>query len=328
MLITLNRDADVASVQAALQGLGLWTEPAASARGGPACLLVAPFSARVEPRDLARVPGVADVHLPAERHPLLAERRGRPVRAGPVAIGDGSVVLMAGPCSVESREQIDTVAALVARAGARLLRGGAYKPRSSPYAFAGHGEVALGWLAEAARRHGLGVVTELLSEHDVARVAAHADLLQIGSRNMQNYALLRAAGKADKPLLLKRGMAARLDDWLGSAEHALAAGAPGVVFCERGIVGFDPSTRNLLDLGAVALLRHVHGQPVIVDPSHAAGRRDLIPALARAAVASGADGLLLEVHPAPEQARSDGPQALDAVAFASLATYILRGRTA
>ena len=203
-----------------------------------------------------------------------------------------------------------SAAAYAAAAGARFLRGGAFKPRSSPYSFNGHGRQALDWLRAAARAHNLGVVTEVMSELEVETVAEVADLVQIGSRNMQNYALLSRVGRCARPVLLKRGMAATVEEWLLAGEHLLAAGCPGVVFCERGIHSFDPSTRNLLDLGAVAVLRHAYRLPVVVDPSHAAGRRDLVVALAKAAVACGAHGLIVESHPNPAAALSDGPQAL------------------
>jgi 3-deoxy-7-phosphoheptulonate synthase len=199
-----------------------------------------------------------------------------------------------------------------------MLRGSAYKPRSSPYAFQGHGAVALGWLRAAADRHRLAVVTEVLAAQDAARVAEVADLIQIGSRNMQNYPLLREVGRQKRPVLLKRGVAATIEEWLLSAEYCLLEGAPGVVFCERGVRAFDPSTRYLLDLGAVALLAHTLRLPVIVDPSHAAGRRDLIAPLARAGVAVGAHGVMVEIHDDPGGARSDGPQALRPAALVSL----------
>ena len=179
---------------------------------------------------------------------------------------------------------------------------------------------SLRWMRDAADAHDLGVVTEVMSELEVAAVAEVADMIQIGSRNMQNFALLKAVGQAKRPVLLKRGMAATLDEWLLAGEHLRAAGAPSVIFCERGIQGFDRSMRNLLDLGIVALMRHVHGQPVVVDPSHAAGRRDLIEPLSRAALAAGAHGLLVEAHPSPEDALSDGPQALDSASLARLST--------
>jgi 3-deoxy-7-phosphoheptulonate synthase len=202
------------------------------------------------------------------------------------------------------------MAQALAPLGVTFLRGGAYKPRSSPYAFQGHGEAALGWMRRAADAAGMRVVTEVLSEADAPVVAEVADLMQVGSRNMQNYALLKAVGKCQKPVLLKRGMAATIEEWLLSGEYLLANGAPGVVFCERGIRGFDASTRNLLDVSAVALLAHVHRLPVIVDPSHATGRRDLVLPLGRAALAAGAAGLLIEAHEDPARALSDGPQAI------------------
>jgi 3-deoxy-7-phosphoheptulonate synthase len=224
---------------------------------------------------------------------------------------------MCGPCSVESPEQIDRLAHALSGLGVAFLRGGAFKPRTSPYGFQGHGAQALGWLRAAAHTHGMRVVTEALSEADVDTVAEHADLVQIGSRNMQDFALLRAVGQAGLPVLLKRAVSATIDEWLLAAEHLLVHGAAGVVLCERGIRGFDPSTRNVLDLGAVAVL-HARGVPVLVDPSHAAGRRDLVPPLARAALAAGAAGLMIEVHDAPGQALSDGPQALHPTDLAAL----------
>jgi 3-deoxy-7-phosphoheptulonate synthase len=233
--------------------------------------------------------------------------------------GGASPVLMAGPCSVESEAQIEGIARTLAPLGVRLLRGGAYKPRSSPYAFQGHGEVALGWLRRAASAHGMGVVTEAMSPEDVPMVAEMADLIQVGSRNMQNYALLRSIGRSSRPVLLKRGMVATIEEWLLAGEYCLYHGAKAVIFCERGVRGFDPATRNLLDLGAVALLAAVHRQPVVVDPSHAAGRRDLVIPMARAALAAGASGVLVEVHPDPGAALSDGPQAVAPEALAALA---------
>jgi 3-deoxy-7-phosphoheptulonate synthase len=247
-------------------------------------------SAAVERDGLLRIAGVASVAAPQGLHPLV-DAQPRSIGVGPTRIARGGpAVVIAGPCSVESRAQILAIAARVAALGVGLLRGGAYKPRTSPYAFQGHGERALGWMREAADRFGLGVVTELLDQASAPVVAAHADLIQIGSRSMQSFPLLRAAAEQKKPVLLKRGMAATVEEWLLSAEHCLVHGAPAVIFCERGIRGFDSSTRNLLDLGAVALLAEVHGLPVIVDPSHALGRRDLIPALSRAALAAGAAG--------------------------------------
>jgi 3-deoxy-7-phosphoheptulonate synthase len=311
-LIRLRHDAPVGQLQAQLQGLGLWVQPLQGDGGRVVGFQELPHSTPVATAALRRLDGVDDVLEPASPHPLLDAQAGKPVRVAPrVRLGGGAApVWMAGPCCVESEAQVRTAAAAVAEAGGRLLRGGAWKPRTSPYAFQGHGAEALRWLRQAADAHGLGVVTEVLGEADVEVVAAVADLVQIGSRNMQNFALLRAVGQTGRPVLLKRGRSATLAEWRAAAEHLLRAGAEGVVFCERGIAGIDPETRNTLDLGAVAVLKHAYGLPVVVDPSHAAGRRDLIAPLAKAALGAGADGLLVECHPDPATARSDGPQAL------------------
>lgn len=311
MLVRLKQNADPRHVEAALRGLGLWTRRLDGSKGSPPSLMIEQHSAAVRPANIESLDGVAEVQMPSSPHPKLDARVGKAVAVGDCRIGgDAQPVLMTGPCSVESEEQIEQAAASAAAAGARLLRGGAFKPRSSPYSFNGHGKRALGWLRKAADRHGLGVVTEVMSEFEVETVAGVADLVQIGSRNMQNYALLSRVGTCQRPVLLKRGMAATVQEWLLAGEHLLAAGCPGIVFCERGIHSFDPSTRNLLDLGAVAVLRHAHGLPVVVDPSHAAGRRDLVVALGKAAIACGAHGLIVESHPNPARALSDGPQAL------------------
>jgi len=251
----------------------------------------------------------------------LASRQFHPessvVRAGGISIGAGLVVI-AGPCSIESRRQILETARCVKAAGANMLRGGAYKPRTSPYDFQGLGEKALRWLAEAGEATGLPVVTEVLSQEDVERVAEHADLIQVGARNMQNTALLRKLARAKKPILLKRGPSATIAEWLLAAEYLLAGGNPNVVLCERGIRTFETATRNTLDLAGVALVKQLSHLPVLVDPSHATGMRSLVPAASRAAVAVGADGLLIEVHPRPAEAWSDGAQSLEPEAFAAL----------
>lgn len=327
MIVTLHTDADSATLGAALQGLGLWTQALRGEDGRVTAFAVLSCSTAVPPARLRDLPGVADVLAPASPHPRVDAQAGGTVGVGSVVIG-AAPVLAAGPCAVESEDQIHEVAALVAAAGARLLRGGAYKPRTSPYSFRGHGREALRWLRAAADSHGLGVVTEALSEADADAVGEVADLVQVGSRNMQNYALLRAVGRLGRPVLLKRGVAATVEEWLLAGEHLLEAGAASVVFCERGVHGVDPSTRNLLDLGAVALLAHVYRQPVMVDPSHAVGRRDLIAPLSRAALAAGAAGILVETHPRPAEARSDGPQALDSRALAGLARELFPTITA
>ena len=230
-------------------------------------------------------------------------------------VGGGEFITMAGPCSVETEFQLLATANHVRRAGARILRGGAFKPRSSPYAFQGHGLEGLRMLARARAESGLAIVTEVMSEDDVPMVAEYADILQIGTRNMENYSLLEAAARSGRPVLLKRGMVATIADFLRSAQLILDNGNPNVILCERGIRTFETATRNTFDVAAIALLKHVSHLPVIADPSHACGHRELVPALARIAVASGADGLLVEVHPNPEKAWSDGEQSLDFAGF-------------
>lgn len=241
-------------------------------------------------------------------------------------IGGDEFITMAGPCSVETESQLLATADHVRRAGARVLRGGAFKPRSSPYAFQGLGLAGLKLLAHAREESGLAIVTEVMSEDDVPLVAEYADILQIGSRNMENYSLLEAAARSGRPILLKRGMVATVADFLRSAQCVLDNGNPNLILCERGIRTFETATRNTFDVAAIALLKLVSHLPVIADPSHACGRRELVPALARIAVATEADGLLVEVHPNPDKAWSDADQTLDFDAFdqmmASLEPYI------
>ena len=230
-------------------------------------------------------------------------------------IGGGEFITMAGPCSVETEFQLMATANHVRRAGARILRGGAFKPRSSPYAFQGLGLEGLKMLSRAREESGLAIVTEVLSEEDAPMVAEYADILQIGTRNMENYTLLEAAAHTGRPVLLKRGMAATIADWLRSAQLILDHGNPNVILCERGIRTFETAMRNTFDVSAIALLKQVSHLPVIADPSHAAGHSDLVPALARIAVAAGADGVIVEVHPNPAKAWSDGSQSLDFAGF-------------
>lgn len=317
MIVSLRSEADRASVIRELAARGVAVGEIAEDRSGAVTLVTSGVSAAVAPEEIERIPGVRAVAMPKTPHPRVSAQ-GPVVDVAGVRIGGDSPVLMAGPCSVESEDQVRACAAALAPLGARFLRGGAFKPRTSPYAFQGVGHPGLRWLREAADAHGMRVVTEVLSENDVPAVAAAADLLQIGSRNMQNFALLRAAGAAGKPVLLKRSMSASVEEWLLAGEYLLAHGASGVVFCERGIRGWDATTRNLLDLGAVALLAHVHRLPVIVDPSHALGRRDLVAPMARAGLAAGAAGLMIETHPAPGEAKSDGSQAIPLAAMAEL----------
>jgi 3-deoxy-7-phosphoheptulonate synthase len=241
------------------------------------------------------------------------------VRVGGVPVGWGEApVIIAGPCAVESREQIHEAARAVKGAGAGILRGGAFKPRTGPHAFQGLGYEALAYLAEAGRSAGLPIVTEVMRIDQLERVAALADCLQIGARNMQNFDLLKEVGRIGKPVLLKRGMSATLEEFLAAAEYILLEGNPEVILCERGIRTFERALRNTLDLGVVPYLRQLTHLPVVVDPSHALGRRDLVPPMAKAAVVVGAAGIMVEVHPDPSCALCDGPQSLDPAVFGQL----------
>ncbi len=232
------------------------------------------------------------------------------VQIGPVNIGGEAVVVMAGPCAVEGREQVREIARIVAAAGARILRGGAFKPRSSPYSFQGLGEEGLKFLREAADACGLLTVTEVMEPGQIELMLEYADILQVGARNMQNFSLLKRLGEIRKPILLKRGISATIEEWLMSAEYIMSGGNYQVILCERGIRTFERYTRNTLDISAIPVVKKLSHLPVVVDPSHAVGIRDKVIPVARAAVAAGADGLLVEVHNDPERALSDGPQSL------------------
>ncbi|MBF6591817.1 MAG: 3-deoxy-7-phosphoheptulonate synthase, partial [Ktedonobacterales bacterium] len=264
-------------------------------------------------RQLSRLAGVERLIEPGTPYPL-ASRVLHPeqsiVRVGGVLIGGSEPVIIAGPCAVESESQMIEAARAARAAGAHLLRGGAFKPRSSPYSFQGLGVEGLRLLARARAETGLAIVTEVMEPGLVPEVAAVADVLQVGSRNMQNFPLLRAVGRAGKPVLLKRGFAATLEEWLLAAEYILVEGNADVLLCERGVRGFDPATRNLLDLSCVPLLRRLTHLPVLVDPSHATGQRDLVVPMAVAAIAAGADGLLIEMHPQPDRSISDAAQSI------------------
>jgi len=273
---------------------------------------------RHELEALRAAAGVEDVVAIAQPFKLVS-RQVKPhrtvVQAGDVAIGGEAVVVIAGPCSVESREQLISTAEAVKKAGATMLRGGAYKPRSSPYDFQGLGIEALKILREAREQTGLPIVTEVMATEDLDMICEYADMLQVGARNMQNFALLRRLATVNKPILLKRGPSATIKEWLLAAEYLLAGGNPQVVLCERGIKTFETETRNTMDLAAVALARELSHLPVMADPSHGTGKQSLIAAMSRAAIAAGADGLIIEVHPCPERALSDGPQSLDFAGF-------------
>lgn len=244
------------------------------------------------------------------------------VKVGNVEIGGDRVIVMAGPCSVDTKERLMFTADAVKAGGARILRGGAFKPRTSPYAFQGHGEKALKYLADARKETGLPVITEVMNVNDVKLVEKYADVIQVGARNVQNFDLLKEVGKARKPVLLKRGLATTIQEWLMSAEYIMTNGNYNVILCERGIRTFETSTRFTLDLNAIPVLRHLCHLPIIVDPSHGVGIREYIAPLAKASVACGADGLILEVHPKPEEALSDGPQSLLPEQFAKLMVEI------
>ncbi|MFY9173990.1 MAG: 3-deoxy-7-phosphoheptulonate synthase [Peptococcia bacterium] len=240
------------------------------------------------------------------------------IKVGDSLIGGQEIQVMAGPCAVESKEQLLLVAEEVKKQGARFLRGGAFKPRTSPYAFQGLEEQGLAFLAEAREKTGLSVITEVMDTRKVEMVANYADILQIGARNMQNFPLLKEVAKFDKPVLLKRGLNSTIEEWIMAAEYIISSGNPQVILCERGIRTFETYTRNTLDLSAVPVLKHLTHLPVIVDPSHAIGKWRFVQPMARAAVAAGADGLLIEVHPEPSQAVCDGPQSITPERFGTV----------
>jgi 3-deoxy-7-phosphoheptulonate synthase len=237
---------------------------------------------------------------------------------GGVQVGGPEVIVVAGPCSVETRDQVRTVAQSVGASGARVLRGGAFKPRTSPYAFQGHGETALRWMREVADEAGLAVISEVMDLRTIEMMLRYVDCLQVGARNMQNFDLLKELGKVRRPVLLKRGMSATIEEWLLSAEYILAGGNTQVILCERGIRTFENATRNTLDISAIPVVKKLSHLPILVDPSHGTGRRDKVIPMARAAVAAGADGLLIEVHDNPEKALSDGAQSLYPEQFETL----------
>ena len=241
---------------------------------------------------------------------------------GEVVIGGDEITIIAGPCSVESEEQTVSTAKAIKVAGATILRGGAYKPRTSPYEFRGLGKRGLEILATARAETGLPIITEVMTPADIAEVGAYTDIFQIGARNSQNYLLLEEVGKAGKPVMLKRGLSMMIEEWLLAAEYVMAQGNPDVILCERGVRTFEPSTRNTLDVSAVPVVQTISHLPVFIDPSHAAGKRALVPALALAGVAAGADGLMIEVHPTPDHALSDGAQSLTFAQFSELTPRI------
>jgi len=267
----------------------------------------------LEDKPISAMEGVYDVVRISSPYKLVS-RSAKPdntvVRVKDVDIGGGNFVMMAGPCAVESYEQMIEAAKAVKKSGAKILRGGAYKPRSSPYSFQGLEEEGLKILNAVGRETGMVTITEIVSSSHIEKVSQYADILQVGSRNMQNFELLKEIGKSKMPVLLKRGLSSTIEEWLNAAEYIMKEGNPNVILCERGIRTFETYTRNTLDLNAVAAVKNLSHLPVIVDPSHGTGRRDLIAPLSRAAVAVGADGLIIEVHPHPDMALSDGAQSL------------------
>jgi 3-deoxy-7-phosphoheptulonate synthase len=321
MIIVLRPDTSEAQIEHVLERIGeLGLKPHISRGETRTIIGVIGDESKLQAEPLQAIAGVEQV-LPVMKPFKLASREMRKndtvITIGsnlpgvkPVRVGGGSLLMIAGPCAIEGREVLETIAAAVKAAGANLLRGGAFKPRTSPYAFQGLGESGLQILREVGHSHGMPVVTEVMDPRQVALVEKYADMFQIGARNMQNFDLLKEVGQTRKPVLLKRGMSATVKDLLMSAEYILSEGNPDVVLCERGVRTFEDSTRNMLDLSAVPNVKGQSHLPIIVDPSHATGRPDLIPWMAKAAVAAGADGIHIEVHSCPEKALSDGPQAL------------------
>ena len=315
MLIVMKQDAtpeQIANVVEVIRSMGYEARPMPGRQRTTVGLVG--NDGRVDDSTVEGLSGVAEViHVSKPYKQVSREWKPDPTR---IALPDGStiggreVIVMAGPCSVESEAQIMESARLVKAAGATVLRAGAFKPRSSPYAFQGMGKAGLKLLEQARAETGLLIVTEAMDPTGLELVAASADIIQIGARNMQNYSLLKECGKVGKPILLKRGLSATIPELLLSAEYILAAGNPNVILCERGVRSFDTTTRNLFDLSAIAVVHGLSHLPIVADPSHGTGHRDMVPPMARAAIAAGADGLLVEVHPNPERALSDGGQSL------------------
>ena len=325
MFVRINQSATAEQIaairsRATEAGLAVYDEP--TERGLTLALLGPKGFDEKLGEQIAALPGVDAVARPSRAYRLSSQEfRDEPtvVKVRDAVIGGGSLTLMAGPCSIESREQLFEVAAGVAAAGATLLRGGAFKPRTSPYAFQGLGLEGLRLLAEARERTGLPIITEVMEPAQVDMVAEFADVLQIGTRNMQNFSLLNAVGRTRMPVMLKRGLSGTIEEWLLAAEYILAAGNRQVILCERGIRTFETAARNTLDLNAVPILRRLTHLPVIVDPSHATGKRWMVAPMSYAGVAAGADGIMVEVHPKPEEAWSDGEQSLTLLMFSRLA---------
>jgi 3-deoxy-7-phosphoheptulonate synthase len=322
MLIILRSDASAADrgrVVSLIESLGFRAQPIEG--GQRAAVAIVGNDGRVDGARFSALPGVEEVlHISRPYRMVAREWRPEPTVVqlpGGLSVGGADLLVVAGPCSVENEAQIFATARAVKAAGAQALRAGAFKPRTSPYAFQGLGAAGLSLLAEVRKETGLLIVTEAMDEDGLEQVAEVADVVQIGARNMQNYALLKRAGRAGKPVLLKRGPSAGLTDWLLSAEYVLSEGNPNVILCERGIRGLDSSTK-LFDLNAIPAVKSLSHLPIMADPSHGTGKRAMVPSMARAAVAAGADGLLIEVHVHPDEALSDGAQSLYPEQFALL----------
>ncbi len=325
MIIVIKQEASkaqIAEVEEILKGLGYGVHPIYGVERTVIGAVGAPGADKEEAAaQLRALPHVEDVIFILKPYKFVS-REYRPqksvIQIGDIQIGGDKVAIMAGPCTVESRDQLLTTARAVKAAGATILRGGAYKPSTSPYSFQGMGKEGLELLAEAREETGLKVITEVMHVRNMELVAEYADILQIGTRNMQNYEILAEAGKMRKPVMLKRGMSAKIEEWLQAAEYVVMGGNNDVMLCERGIRTFEPYTRNTLDLSAVLAVRELSHLPVIVDPSQGTGRSAMVPAMCRAGIAVGADGLLIEVHPQPERAIKDGPQSINIPAFEQL----------
>lgn len=322
MIIVMNRQAQQEQIDRVLEKLAKFGFSVHLSQGVERTIVGAiGDKTRLTQMNLETLPGVEKV-VPILQQYKLAGREFKQentvFRVGDVVFGDSQIPIMAGPCAVESREQLLETAHLVKAAGARILRGGAFKPRTSPYAFQGLEAEGLKMMAEAREQTGLLIITEVVDPRDVELVAQYSDIIQIGARNMQNFLLLKEVAKTNLPVLLKRGLSATVEEWLMAAEYLMAGGNYRVILCERGIRTFETGTRNTLDLSAVALAKQLSHLPVVVDPSHATGVRQLVAPMAKAAIAAGADGLIIEVHPKPEEALCDGPQSLTPDSFQAL----------
>lgn len=324
MIVTMQPGATLKEITAVIRTLeGFGAEPSISR--DCACTLIAAATSKtpIDKRELLSLPGVRDVH--EDVHPFKRVSRDyHPEDSFVAGFGGGGFTVIAGPCAIETEEQIHSVAAHVAAQGAKGLRGGAYKPRTSPYVFQGLGVPGLKLMRAAADAHGLAAVSEVMSISQVADAVKYLDVLQIGARNMQNFDLLREVGRTDKPVLLKRGPSAKIEELLLAAEYIVDAGNPRVILCERGIRTFETATRNTLDIAAVPVIKQLSHLPVIIDPSHAAGKREYVRALTLASMAVGADGVMVEVHPEPAKALSDGRQSLHYDEFKELMVDVRR----